>query len=324
MKAAIVGESGIKVGDTAEPKPKPNEVLIKVRACGMNRADAMVASGMAHGRDGGPGTIPGIEYVGEVVDTGNEVANVKPGDRVMCTGTSGWGEYAVADWGRTVPIPANNMTWAQASTLPVALQTMHNAIVTAGRFQRGESIMIQGASTGVGLMGMQIAKRLGAKLVVGSSTNPERRGRLGEFGADLAVDSRDDTWVDQVLNTTGGNGLDLIVDQISGYTANANLAATRVLGRIVNVGRLGGFSGDFNFDLHAQRRINYVGVTFRTRTIEEVRDVVRTMQSDLWSDIEAGTLKIPIDREFALDEVAEAVEYMKANKHFGKIVLSVC
>tara|TARA_Y100000588_G_scaffold71588_1_gene73602 strand:- start:103 stop:1077 length:975 start_codon:yes stop_codon:yes gene_type:complete len=324
MKAAIVGESGIKVGDTAEPKPKPNEVLIKVRACGMNRADAMVASGMAHGRDGGPGTIPGIEYVGEVVDTGNEVANVKPGDRVMCTGTSGWGEYAVADWGRTVPIPANNMTWAQASTLPVALQTMHNAIVTAGRFQRGESIMIQGASTGVGLMGMQIAKRLGAKLVVGSSTNPERRGRLGEFGADLAVDSRDDTWVDQVLNTTGGNGLDLIVDQISGYTANANLAATRVLGRIVNVGRLGGFSGDFNFDLHAQRRINYVGVTFRTRTIEEVRDVVRTMQSDLWSDVEAGTLKIPIDREFALDDVAEAVEYMKANKHFGKIVLSVC
>tara|TARA_B100001123_G_scaffold81527_1_gene92883 strand:+ start:125 stop:1099 length:975 start_codon:yes stop_codon:yes gene_type:complete len=324
MKAAIVGESGIKVGDTAEPKPKPNEVLIKVRACGMNRADAMVASGMAHGRDGGPGTIPGIEYVGEVVDTGNEVANVKPGDRVMCTGTSGWGEYAVADWGRTVPIPANNMTWAQASTLPVALQTMHNAIVTAGRFQRGESIMIQGASTGVGLMGMQIAKRLGAKLVVGSSTNPERRVRLREFGADLAVDSRDDTWVDQVLNTTGGNGLDLIVDQISGYTANANLAATRVLGRIVNVGRLGGFSGDFNFDLHAQRRINYVGVTFRTRTIEEVRDVVRTMQSDLWSDVEAGTLKIPIDREFALDEVAEAVEYMKANKHFGKIVLSVC
>lgn len=324
MKAAIVGESGIKVGDTAEPKPKPNEVLIKVRACGMNRADAMVASGMAHGRDGGPGTIPGIEYVGEVVDTGNEVPNVKSGDRVMCTGTSGWGEYAVADWGRTVPIPANNMTWAQASTLPVALQTMHNAIVTAGRFQRGESIMIQGASTGVGLMGMQIAKRLGAKLVVGSSTNSERRSRLGEFGADLAVDSRDDAWGDQVLNATGGNGLDLIVDQISGYAANTNLAATRVLGRIVNVGRLGGFSGDFNFDLHAQRRINYVGVTFRTRTIEEVRDVVRTMQSDLWSDVEAGTLKIPIDREFALDEVAEAVEYMKANKHFGKIVLSVC
>lgn len=324
MKAAIVGESGIKVGDTAEPKPKPNEVLIKVRACGMNRADAMVASGMAHGRDGGPGTIPGIEYVGEVVDTGAEVPNVKSGDRVMCTGTSGWGEYAVADWGRTVPIPANNMTWAQASTLPVALQTMHNAIVTTGRFQPGESIMIQGASTGVGLMGMQIAKRLGAKLVVGSSTNSERRSRLGEFGADLAVDSRDDAWVDQVLNATGGNGLDLIVDQISGYAANTNLAATRVLGRIVNVGRLGGFSGDFNFDLHAQRRINYVGVTFRTRTIEEVRDVVRTMQSDLWSDVEAGTLKIPIDREFALDEVAEAVEYMKANKHFGKIVLSVC
>jgi len=323
MKAAMVGDNGIKVGDTAEPTPKSNEVLIKVHACGMNRADSMVASGMAHGRNGGPGTIPGIEYVGEVVDMGNEVTNVKPGDRVMCTGTSGWGQYAVADWGRTVPIPANNMTWAQASTLPVALQTMHNAIVTAGRFQRGESVMIQGASTGVGLMGLQIAKRLGAKLVVGSSTNSERRGRLREFGADLAVDSRDETWVEEVLHATGGAGLDLIVDQISGYAANANLAATRVLGRIVNVGRLGGFSGDFNFDLHAQRRIDYVGVTFRTRTIEEVRAIVRTMQADLWSDVEAGALSLPVDCEFSLDDVAEAVEYMKANKHFGKIVLNV-
>ena len=200
MKAAVVSENGIGIEEVAEPEPKPNEVKIRVRACGMNRADAMVASGMAHGRAGGPGTVPGIEYVGEVVEIGAEVPNVKPGDRVMCSGTAGWGEYAVADWGRAVPMPANNMSWAQASTLPVALQTMHNALVTAGRFKTGEAVMIQGASTGVGLMGLQIAKAMGASLVVGSSTNPERRERLTEFGADLAVDSRDEGWVDQVLS----------------------------------------------------------------------------------------------------------------------------
>ena len=321
MKAAVVGTNGLKIVDVPEPEPKKNEVLIRVRACGMNRADAMVASGMAHGRAGGPGTVPGIEYVGEVVAIGNDVSNIKPGDRVMCSGTSGWAEYAVADWGRAIPMPANNMTFAQASTLPVALQTMHNAAVTAGRFRPGETIMIQGASTGVGLMGMQIAKALGAKLVIGSSTNPDRRARLSEFGANLVVDSRDEGWVKQVLEATDGEGVDLIVDQISGYAANANLSATKILGRIVNVGRLGGFKGDFNFDLHAMRRIDYIGVTFRTRTVEEVREIVRDMREDLWASVEAGDLSIPIDSEYALDDVEEAVDYMKSNKHFGKIVL---
>jgi len=213
------------------------------------------------------------------------------------------------------------MTWAQASTLPVALQTMHNAAVTAGRFKAGETVLIQGASTGVGLMGLQIAKALGAKLVVGSSTNPDRRSRLAEFGADLAIDSKDEGWVDEVLEATDGEGVDLIVDQISGYAANANLAATKILGRIVNVGRLGGFTGEFNFDLHAMRRIDYIGVTFRTRSVEEVRHIVQAMKNDLWDAVEAGKLSLPIDSEYALDDAVEAVNYMKANKHFGKIIL---
>ena len=321
MKAAVVGPNGLEIKDVPKPEPQANEVLIRVCACGMNRADAMVASGMAHGRAGGLGAVPGIEYVGEVVGIGKEVSNLELGDRVMCSGTSGWAEYAVADWGRAIPMPANNMTWAQASTLPVALQTMHNDTVTAGRFKRGESIMIQGASTGVGLMGLQIAKTLGAELVIGSSTNPDRRSRLAEFGADLVVDSRNESWVDKVLEATNGDGVDLIVDQISGYAANSNLAATKILGRIVNVGRLGGFTGDFNFDLHAMRRIDYIGVTFRTRTVEEVREIIRSMQNDLWEAVEASELVLPIDSEYALDDAEEAVAYMKANKHFGKIVL---
>jgi NADPH2:quinone reductase len=323
MKAAVVGDNGLEIKDIEIPKPAPNEVLIKVRACGLNRADAMVASGMAHGRAGGSGTVPGIEYVGEVVETGAEVSELDIGDQVMCSGAEGWGEFATADCGRAIPIPANNMTWSQAATLPVGLQTMHNAAVTAGRMQAGEAVMIQGASTGVGIMGMQIAKALGARMVIGSSTNPERRARLSEFGADLAIDSQNAGWVDQVLEVTDGNGVDLIVDQISGYVANQNLAATKILGRIINVGRLGGFTGDFNFDLHAARRIDYIGVTFRTRSVQEVRDVVSAMKADLWQAVEAGELSLPIDREFAFEDAAEAVEYMKENKHFGKIIMTL-
>jgi NADPH:quinone reductase len=172
-------------------------------------------------------------------------------------------------------------------------------------------------------MAMQIAKYKGAKTVIGSSTDAMRRGRLKEFGADLAVDSRDPGWVDEVLKATGGEGVDLIVDQISGPVANQNLKATKIKGRIVNVGRLGGTHGDFNFDLHAARRIQYIGVTFRTRTIEEVRAIFDEVRKDIWSAVESRKLQLPIDRVYPFAEIGEAFAHMEANKHLGKIVVTM-
>jgi len=215
------------------------------------------------------------------------------------------------------------MTFAQAACFPVALQTMHNAVVTAGRLKRGETLLIQGASSGVGLMGMQIGKVMGAALVMGTSTNPVRRARLKEYGCDLALDSRDPKWPDEVKKATGGKGVDLIVDQVSASVANQNLAAAAVLGRIVNVGRLGGMKGDFDFDLHALKRIDYIGVTFRTRTLDDVREINRLMRADLWGALEAGKLAMPIDRTFPLEKAADALAVMRANAHFGKIVLTM-
>lgn len=323
MKAAIVTAEGLRLSDAPEPKPKPNEVLVRVRAAGLNRADIGVASGQAHGRIGGPGTIPGLEFAGEVVEVGAEVpAEIRPGQRVMCSGAGGYAEYAVADWGRVAPVPDANMGWEQAATLPVALQTMHDAVVTNGGLQRGESILIQGASSGVGLMGMQIAKLMGAAQVLGSSTDPGRRARLAEFGCDLAIDTTDPAWPEQVLKATGGRGVEVIVDQVSGALANGNLRCCAILGRIVNVGRLGGARAEFDFDLHALRRIRYIGVTFRTRSVEEVREIARRMREDLWPAVEAGTLRLPIDRVFPLAEAAEALAHMKANRHYGKVVLA--
>jgi NADPH:quinone reductase len=323
MKAAVLADSGVEIRDVARPIPGPSQVLVKVRAAGLNRADLIMASGQRHGNVGGPGTVLGLEFAGEVEAVGAEVASIKPGQRVMCSGNGGYAEYALADWGRVTPIPANNMGYEAAASLPVALQTMHDAILSNGRLKPGESVLIQGASSGVGLMGLQIAKLKGAALVIGTSTNAGRRARLREFGADLALDSSQPNWSAQVLQATGGKGVDLIVDQVSASVANENLKATAIRGRIVNVGRLGGFKGEFDFDLHAMRRIDYIGVTFRTRSVEEVREIVRRMRADLSADIEAGRLRLPIDRTFPLDQAAAALAHMRANAHFGKIVLTL-
>jgi NADPH:quinone reductase len=316
VKAVVAGEKGVEVRDVPKPQPAANEILIRARASSLNRADLLASS-----RGGGQRL--GLECAGEVEAVGSEVTTIKPGDRVLASAAGGFAEYVLTDAGRVHRIPANNMTYQQASCLPVALQTMHNAIVTAGRLKRGETLLMQGASSGVGLMGMQIGKLMGASLVMGTSTNPQRRARLQEFGCDLALDSSNPKWPEEVRKATGDKGVDLIVDMISGAAANQNLDAAAVLGRIVNVGRLGGNKGEFNFDVHALKRIDYIGVTFRTRSLDEIREINRLMRADLWPAVEAGTLSLPIHKTYPLDEIAEALALMKANAHFGKIVISI-
>src|SRR5579864_5191628 len=323
MKAYVYGANGAAIADVAKPAPKGTQVLVRVRACGLNRADLGMTKGHAHGSAGGVGTVLGMEWAGEVAELGSDAKGVKLGDRVMGSGGAAFAEYTLADHGRLFHIPASsNMSYQDAATLPVALATMHNAVVTNGGLQHGQSVLIQGASSGVGLMAMQIARLKGAKIVIGSSTDATRRGRLKEFGADLAVDSSDPGWVKQVLDATGGEGVDLIVDQVSGKVASQNLAATKVKGRIFNVGRLGGTHADFNFDLHAARRINYIGVTFRTRTIEEIREIFDEVRKDIWGAVEARKLQLPIDKVFKFDDIGKAFEHMEANKHLGKIVVT--
>jgi NADPH2:quinone reductase len=320
MKAAVVTEGGLEVREVPKPKPKANEIVVKVRAASLNRADLGVAAGHQHGPIGGAGTVPGLEWAGEVEEVGAEVTSFRTGDRVMCSGSGGYAEYAATDHGRASPVP-DGMSFETATTLPVALQTMHNAIVTNGRLQRGESILIQGASSGVGLMALQIARRRGAAVVIGTSTNADRRARLAEFGATHAIDTSDPSWPDKAREATGGKGVDVIIDQVSASVANGNMQAAAVLGRIVNVGRLGGSKGEFDYDLHALKRISYIGVTFRTRSVEEVREINRLMREDLWDAVAAGELRLPIDRSFALSDVKAALAHMKANQHFGKILL---
>jgi NADPH2:quinone reductase len=321
MKAWVLGVEGPELQDRETPRPRAAEVVVRVHACALNRVDLAMARGHVHGGAGGAGAVLGVEWAGEVVEAGPEAVGIRVGERVMGSGAGAFAEYAVADVGRVALIPDVNLSFQQAATLPVALQTMHDAVVTNGALAPGQSVLILGASSGVGLMGLQIARTRGASLVAGSSTTEARRKRLAEFGADLAIDTTEPDWSAKVLEATNGAGVDLIVDQVSGPGFNEALKATRIGGRIVNVGRLGGERAEFNFDLHALRRITYIGVTFRTRSRDEVRQITRRMKADLWPALESGDLSLPIDATFAFGELPAALAHMRGNQHFGKIVV---
>jgi NADPH2:quinone reductase len=319
MKAGVASPDGVVIKDIDPPKPKPTDILVKIKAIALNRADLGSARGdTSHGAS--TGRPIGSEFAGEVVEAGAQVRDFKVGDRIMCHSPGSHAEMAVSDWRRAMKIP-DGMGYEQAATLPIGLNTLHNALVTAGRLKAGENVMVQGASSGVGIIGLQVAKLMGAKLVVGTSTNEERRARLKEFGADLAVNTKDADWPDQVMKATDGKGLNLTVDMLSGPVVSQTMRCTALLGRIVNIGRLAGMKAEFDFDAHARQRIDYIGVTFRTRTIEEVREILIKMRADLWDAVKAGKIKVPVDKTFPLAEARAAHDHMRANKHFGKILL---
>jgi len=324
MKALVTdGKGKLLIERVGTPVPGADDVLVRVRACALNRADIGMLVGHMHGARGGPGTVLGTEWAGDVEAVGANVADHRPGDRVMGSGAAAFAEFAVAHGGRVHAIPAADMSYAEAATLPVALQTMHDAIVTHGQARPGSRVLIQGASSGVGLMGLQIARFVGAALVVGTASHAGRRARLKEFGAHAVLDANATDWAASTAQLTNGHGFDVIVDMLSGPFAQRNLEAAAVQGRIVNVGRLAGERAELDLDLHAAKRITYVGVTFRSRTPDETREINRRMQADLGAAIASRRLALPIDKRFAFDDAAAAFARMRTNSHLGKIVLEL-
>ena len=321
MRALVSTPAGPKLEAVQKPAPGPGQVLVRVHAAPLNRADLAMLKGASHGAVGGMGAPLGLEWAGEIAALGEGVTNYRVGDRVMGAGGGAFADYTLGYAALMQSVPAS-VDFVQAATIPVAAQTMHDALATNGALTAGQSVLIQGASSGVGLMGLQIARILGAGLVIGTSTTPEKLARLKEFGANLALNTRNEGWVDEVLDATAGKGVDVVVDMLAGPLINATMRATRLGGRIVNVGRMAGETGQFDFDLHSMRRITYAGVTFRTRTGREVAELVARAQADLGSAIAEGHLGLPVDSCFALSDATAAFEKMAANEHFGKIVLT--
>jgi NADPH2:quinone reductase len=316
MKAIVSTPEGARLAELPVPEPKPHEILVRVKAASLNRADLAALAAK-------DGKVIGMEWAGEVVEAGAQAGPHQKGDRVMCTGSGAYAEYAVTDGGRACKIPDPSLPYEQATILTLALQAMHDALATHGRLARGNDVLIHGASSGVGLMGLQIARLMGARNIIGTSTHAQRRSRLAEFGATLALDSSQPGWHERVLEATNGKGAEVIVDQVTGKDFAKTMQAAAPGGRIVNLGRLGGAGGEFNFQLHALRRLSYIGVTFRTRSIEEIRELNTRMLADLGEALAERKLRLPIDSSYALADAGAALARMSANEHFGKLVLTV-
>ena len=321
MKAVTLGDDGVEIKDLPNPEPTSEQVLVKVKSCGLNRSDLLETQGQSFGHTGGDTKIIGGEFAGEIVELGEAVEDLKVGDKVMCRGGSGWAEYAVANHKRAIKFNPDQISWEQAASIQGNLQTMHDAIVTNGKFITGQSVFIQGASSGVGIIGLQIAKALGSSLVLGSSTNQNKLSKLSSYGADILIDTSKENWLDKVLDVTEGKGVDVLIDMLSGDFVNKNMEATKINGHFINIGRLAGMNGNFNYDLHAKRRLHYVGTTGRTRSVEENLDVARVANKDLWDHVVDGKIRHVIFKTFRLNEASDALNIMNENRHFGKLVL---
>ena len=315
----------LELREVPDPTPAPVELLLDVKATALNRADLSQRAGryrQAATANRGDHVIAGLESSGVIAALGSDVTGFAVGDRVMAMCGGGYAERTVVDHRIAIPIP-DRIGFEEAAAIPVAFQTEHDALVTRARFQPGDAVLVTAASAAVAMTGVKIARCLGAGLIFGTVADPQFTERVRAIGVDVVLDAYADDLVERVLEATGGNGVDVVLDHVGGSDLERNLAAMAVKGRLISIGRLGPFVGSVDLDFLARKRLELIGVSFRTRTIEEYAAVKQAMLDDLGSALASGQLAPAIDRVFDLEEAAAAQDYMESNQHFGKVILRV-
>lgn len=319
MRAAQIlpGPAGgtLRIVDAPEPEPGSEQVLIRVHAAGLNRGEL---NQVANARGQTPLPI-GVEFAGEVVVVGPDVDRWRVGDRVMGHGNGGQAEYVLAAQRALMPVPAQ-LDWVQAATFPNVFITAHDALVTNGELRPGETVLVDAASSGIGLAAIRIAQALGAGSVIATSRSAAKLVRLRELGVDHTIDiSREDQVA--AVRAFAPHGADIVIDSVGAALFEANVKSLAVKGRLVNVGRLGGSVATLDLTDLWLNRLRLIGVTFRTRTEEERLACVEACARDLLGLLAAGKLTMPVDRTFALEDLAAAHDYIQQDRHFGKIVI---
>ncbi len=318
----VGGQPELVLRDLPPPRPGPAEILVRVRCAGVNFADLYRAARHFGSAGDTSAAIAGLEMTGEVVEAGSDVQGLQPGDRVMGFATGAYAEYCCVHHAHVLKVP-DALSWVQAASVAGTYVTAHDALVTNGELAPGETVLVQAASSGVGISAVQLARLLGAGLVIGTSTSPAKLDRLAALGLQLGIHSKSQDFADAVLEATGGRGADVVIDNVGGDTLPGNIRCAAVKCRIINVGRLGKWTGEVNLDEHSRKRIRHIGVTFRTRTVDEVTQVVRRAGAVVLPALQAGTIVPVVDRTWPLEAASEAQEFMRAGKHFGKLVLEV-
>lgn len=324
MKAMVVSDGTLQLTDVDVPAPGPRDLLVRVRAAAINRADLSQRAGryrqQATARPGA--LIGGLESAGEVVAIGAEVTRFHPGDRVMAQCSGGFAEYVCIDERLALPVPGA-LDWPSAAATPVAFVTEHDAICTNGELRPGQSVLIQAAGSAVGLAAIQVARFAGAGRVFGTVAGVEQARLAMSLGADVVIDHLTEDFETVVADATGGQGVDLVIDHVGGPVLDGNMRTMALAGRLVSVGRLGPTVGKIDLDLLALKRLRLIGVTFRTRTIDEYEACVRRAEADLLPALSDGRLRPVVDSVFPFVDAVRAQDRMAANEHLGKIVLSL-
>jgi NADPH:quinone reductase len=326
MKAIVIDDSlpdrPLRLREVPEPEVGANDLLVSVKAAGLNRADLRRAASHFSSSEKSSLNVAGLELAGEVIALGKDVAGFSVGDRVMAMASNAYAEKAVLDHRLAIRVPPA-FTWEQAAATPITFVTAHDALTAAGRFKAGETVLIQGASTGAGIAAVQCVRWLGAGHVFGTAGKTLNLARLQEIGCTTPIDYRNGDIPAVIQQHTNGAGVDLVIDIVGGDMAQVNVDCAAISGRIVCLGRVSGTHATLNLDEFSRKRITMVGITFRTRSLAERIDVIKTFNREVVPALESGDIAPVVDMVFPLQKAGDAQEYMRENRHFGKIILRV-
>ncbi len=325
MKVIIVREPGgaeqLALADVPDPVPGPADLLVRVHATALNRADAMQRRGH-YPPQHGASAILGLELAGEVVGMGAEAAGFAAGDRVYgLSGGGGYGELATIDYQLAMPIP-DGWDYQVAAAIPEVFFTANTAINHLGALQAGERALIHGGGSGVGIAAIQIARLLGGEAWITAGTD-EKCAKARELGATLAVNYKRDDFVAAVEEASGGAGVDVILDVVGGPYLERNLRSLAHAGRLVEVGLMGGAKTEINLSHLMGKRLRIYGTVMRSRPLADRVAITRAYRRELEPALIDGRMRAVIDRVFPLRDAAEAHRYMEADRNFGKIILDV-
>jgi NADPH2:quinone reductase len=324
MTVIAVSEPGapevLKPQSRDVPKPGDTQILVRVRAAGVNRPDVMQRQGKYPPPPGAP-DYPGLEIAGEVAAIGGKVSRWKVGDKICAlVPGGGYAEYCLADETNALPVP-KSFSFVEAAALPETFFTVWHNVFERGRLQAGETMLIHGGSSGIGTTAIMLGKAFGAK-VIATAGSKEKCDACLKLGADAAIDYKTQDFVAVTKEKTGNKGADLIIDMVGGAYVDRNLDAAAVEGRIVQIATQQGFKVEFNLIKVMQKRLTFTGSTLRPRPVADKAAIADALKAKVWPLLDQGKIKPVIDSTFALADAAKAHARMESSTHVGKIVLT--
>jgi NADPH2:quinone reductase len=307
--------------ERATPAPKANEILVKVAAAGVNRPDVLQRMGK-YPVPPDASDLPGLEIAGEVAACGPGVTLWKPGDRVCAlVHGGGYAEYCVAPEVQALPFP-KGLTAPEAASLPETFFTVWSNVYDRARLAPGESLLVQGGTSGIGVTAIQMAAATGNR-VFATAGSDEKCAACVRLGAEKAFNYKTQDFAAELKTATGGKGVDVILDMVGGSYVPRELKSLADEGRLVFIAMLGGSKAELDIAEVMRRRLSVTGSMLRPRPVAFKGEIAKNLRRTIWPLIEAGRIKPEIYRSFALDRAAEAHRLMESSEHIGKIVLTV-